>query len=205
MNPIDSAFYYVGKTHATKSCVEYHAPPSLPPCVDYHAPPPPPQHCLEYHRPPPPPLHHHLSPRPPPHHVAAPPYWAEMEAAVIAVERILGYGFKNKRLLEEALTHSSVSDSVSYQRLEFLGDATLGLAISNHVFLAYPQIDPGHLSLLRSANISTEKLARVAVRHGLYGFVRRNAPALDEKVFVILIYLFLIFNFFFLGFGYKVI
>ncbi|EXB63283.1 Ribonuclease 3-like protein 2 [Morus notabilis] len=103
---------------------------------------------------------------------------------VVAVERILGYSFTDKRLLEEALTHSSFFPDAtpSYQRLEFLGDATLGLAVSNHLFLAYPGVDQGQLSLLRSANISTEKLARVAVRHGLYRYLRRNAPALDEKV-----------------------
>ncbi|XP_015899137.1 ribonuclease 3-like protein 2 isoform X1 [Ziziphus jujuba] len=107
----------------------------------------------------------------------------DMEVSVRAVERILGYSFKNKRLLEEALTHSSCSDSLSnFQRLEFVGDAAIGLAISNYVFLAYPQLDPGQLTSLRSANISTEKLARVAVRHGLYPYVRRNVANLDDKV-----------------------
>lgn len=106
----------------------------------------------------------------------------EMEASVRAVEAILKYQFKNKRLLEEALTHSSYTESSSYQRLEFVGDAALGLAISNHVYLAYPTLDPGQLSLIRSANISTEKLARVAIRHGFYKYVRHNAAALDEKV-----------------------
>ncbi|XP_011014547.1 PREDICTED: ribonuclease 3-like protein 2 [Populus euphratica] len=105
-----------------------------------------------------------------------------MEASVFAVENILNYKFKNKRLLEEALTHSSYTDSASYQRMEFLGDAALGLALSNYVYLAYPQLDPGHLSLLRAANISTEKLARVAIKRGLYRFVRHNATALDDKV-----------------------
>ncbi|KAJ6770128.1 RIBONUCLEASE 3-LIKE PROTEIN 2-RELATED [Salix purpurea] len=105
-----------------------------------------------------------------------------MEASVFAVETILNYNFKNKRLLEEALTHSSYTDSASYQRLEFLGDAALGLALSNYVYLAYPKLDPGQLSLLRAANISTEKLARVAIKHGLYRFVRHNAIVLDDKV-----------------------
>ncbi|KAL5737574.1 hypothetical protein ACOSP7_030335 [Xanthoceras sorbifolium] len=107
---------------------------------------------------------------------------SDMEAAVFYVETILSYSFKNKRLLEEALTHSSYTDSASYQRLEFIGDAALGLALSNYVFLAYPQLDPGQLSLLRAANISTEKLARVAVKHGFYRFVRHSAVALDDKV-----------------------
>ncbi|KAI9186292.1 hypothetical protein LWI28_015932 [Acer negundo] len=107
---------------------------------------------------------------------------SDMEETVFYVESILNYSFKDKRLLEEALTHSSHTDSASYQRLEFIGDAALGLALSNYVFLAYPQLDPGQLSLLRAANISTEKLARVAVKHGFYRFVRHNAVPLDDKV-----------------------
>ncbi|CAL5390413.1 unnamed protein product [Camellia sinensis] len=55
-------------------------------------------------------------------------------------------------------------------------------AISDSIFLAYPDLRPGQLSLLRSANISTEKLARAAVKHGLYKYVRHNAAPLDEKV-----------------------
>ncbi|KAJ7963763.1 Ribonuclease 3-like protein 2 [Quillaja saponaria] len=105
-----------------------------------------------------------------------------MKGSVMAVENIINYRFKNKRLLEEALTHPSYPDSASYQRLEFLGDSALNDALSNHVFLAYPDLDPGHLSLIRAANISTEKLARVAIRHGLYRFLRHNAPSLDEKI-----------------------
>ncbi|XP_061342227.1 ribonuclease 3-like protein 3 isoform X2 [Gastrolobium bilobum] len=107
---------------------------------------------------------------------------AEMEVSVLAVENIIRYSFRNKKLLEEALTHSSFPDAVSYERLELLGDAVLGLAIISHLFLAYPTLDPGQLSLLRSANVSTEKLARVAIRHGFHRFVRHNAPALVHKV-----------------------
>ncbi|XP_059662457.1 ribonuclease 3-like protein 2 [Cornus florida] len=109
-------------------------------------------------------------------------YITDMSTSIRAVEDLLNYRFKNKKLLEEALTHSSYTDSPSYQRLEFVGDAALGLAISNFVFLSYPDLDPGQLSLIRAANISTEKLARVAVQHRLYRYVRHNAAALDEKV-----------------------
>ncbi|GMY31166.1 ribonuclease 3-like protein 2 isoform X1 [Fagus crenata] len=89
-----------------------------------------------------------------------------MASWIRPVEEILDHSFKNKTLLEEALTHSSfISESrKSYQRLEFIGDAALGLALSNHVYLIYPDLDPGQLSLLRAANISTEKLARVAIK-----------------------------------------
>lgn len=106
----------------------------------------------------------------------------DMEACVSAVEEILNYKFTNRKLLEDSLTHPSFTESPSYQRLEFVGDAVLGLAFANFVYLAYPTVDQGILSLLRAANISTEKLARVAVRHGLYRYVRHNTAALDLKV-----------------------
>ncbi|XP_042471814.1 ribonuclease 3-like protein 2 [Zingiber officinale] len=102
---------------------------------------------------------------------------------VEAIERLLGgYKFKDRLLLEEAFTHSSVEGQPSYQRLEFVGDAALGLAVTNFVFLTNPTLGPGHLTLLRSANISTEKLARAAVRHGLYRFLRHNSTTLDHVV-----------------------
>ncbi|KAJ8429121.1 hypothetical protein Cgig2_016404 [Carnegiea gigantea] len=104
-----------------------------------------------------------------------------MEACISAVEEILNYKFTNRKLLEDALTHPSYTESPSYQRLEFVGDAVLGLAFANFVYLAYPTVDQGILSLLRAANISTEKLARVAVRHGLYRYVRHTTAALDLK------------------------
>ncbi|KAK1275602.1 Ribonuclease 3-like protein 2 [Acorus gramineus] len=106
----------------------------------------------------------------------------EMADSVAEVEALLRYKFKDETLLEEALTHPSYTGSVSYERLEFLGDAAIGLAISNYLYLNYPDVGPGALSTLRSANVSTEKLARVAVRHGFYRFLRRNSPAVDEKV-----------------------
>ncbi|KAF9587934.1 hypothetical protein IFM89_006259 [Coptis chinensis] len=65
---------------------------------------------------------------------------------------------------------------------EFVGDAALGLAFANFVYITYPDLDPGQLWLLRASNINIEKLARVAVRHGLFHFVRHNAPSLDAKV-----------------------
>ncbi|KAM0063757.1 putative ribonuclease III [Helianthus debilis subsp. tardiflorus] len=106
-----------------------------------------------------------------------------IEDSVAAVESILSYSFKNKRLLEEALTHSSCTDGFSYQRLEFLGDSVIALAISNFFFLKYPDVDAGILSRLRAANVSNEKLARVAVNHGLHKYVRHNkATVLNDKV-----------------------
>lgn len=109
----------------------------------------------------------------------------EMRGSIRAVENMLNYKFSDKTLIEKALTHPSYVKSESYQRLEFVGDAALGLAITNFAFLTYPQLHPGDLSVLRAANISTEKLARVAVRHQLYKFVRHNSTALTDKVLIL--------------------
>jgi len=106
----------------------------------------------------------------------------EMEAYVVEVERILGYRFKNRKLLEEALTHSSSKEGVPYERLEFMGDSIISLAISKHLFLAYPKLDPGQLSSLRDANISTEKLARVAIRRELHSFIRHSSSDLQDNI-----------------------
>jgi dsRNA-specific ribonuclease len=111
----------------------------------------------------------------------------EMKESVEAVERIVDYKFKkNKRLLEEALTHPSCTNVFSYKRLAFMGDAVLGLAVTRYLYHEYPEIAQGYLTLLRKANVSTEKFARVAVRHKLYTYLRCTAPDVDDQVNLIL-------------------
>ena len=53
-----------------------------------------------------------------------------------ALEQNLGYSFKNKSLLEQALTHRSISGHIqkNYERLEFLGDRVLGVAIAHLLY-----------------------------------------------------------------------
>lgn len=60
------------------------------------------------------------------------------------LEAHIGYHFKNKKLLEQALTHSSITSDIhrNYERLEFLGDRILGLTIADllcHIFLDEPE------------------------------------------------------------------
>ncbi|KAL0925384.1 hypothetical protein M5K25_003709 [Dendrobium thyrsiflorum] len=105
-----------------------------------------------------------------------------MKDAVEQVQCIVGYSFNDLSLLEEALTHSSYPFRASYQRLEFVGDAVLNLAFTNFVYLTNPSVGPGALSVLRAANISTEKLARVAIRHDFYRYLRRHSNILDSMV-----------------------
>lgn len=113
---------------------------------------------------------------------------AVAENSLSAMERILGYNFRNKDLLQEALTHSSWPYSRSYERLEFVGDAIICVTFSMFVYHTYPDLEPGQLSRIRAANISTEKLARLAVRHGFHQYIRINAPAVEAKVFNVSLY-----------------
>uniref|UniRef100_A0A0D3GGG4 RNase III domain-containing protein n=1 Tax=Oryza barthii TaxID=65489 RepID=A0A0D3GGG4_9ORYZ len=105
---------------------------------------------------------------------------------VTAVESLLGYEFRDKALVEEALTHGSFyypyRPGVTYERLEYLGDAVLTCVVSREVFLTYGQLQPGPLTRLRAANVDKEKLARVAVVHGLHHFLRHKAPNLDGQI-----------------------
>lgn len=98
------------------------------------------------------------------------------------VEKILGYEFNNKNLLEEAFTHSSLGETYSYERLEYVGDAVLNLLYSMEHYSSYPNLPPGPLTLLRAANVDTEKLARVSIKHGFHRFLRHNKPLLDDQV-----------------------
>lgn len=84
------------------------------------------------------------------------------------LEEILDYTFQDRRLLEEALTHRSLLNELldegrsDNERLEFLGDAVLGLIIAEWVVEAYPAEKEGELTRLRSALVKEKKLAEVA-------------------------------------------
>ncbi|GAB2274930.1 hypothetical protein Dimus_009699 [Dionaea muscipula] len=108
---------------------------------------------------------------------------SESPPSLDRVEEILGYRFRDKRLLEEALTHVSYpSCGFSYERLEYVGDSVLNLLITKEQFFLYPDLSPGSLTGLRAANVDTEKLARVAVQHGLHRYLRHNKPLLHEQI-----------------------
>lgn len=90
---------------------------------------------------------------------------------------------------EEALTHPSFANEqrrgprVDNQRLEFLGDAVLGLAVSELLMARYPSVDEGVLSLLRSSLVNADALADVAreVRLGEALLLGRGADATGER------------------------
>lgn len=83
------------------------------------------------------------------------------------LEQAVGYRFRDRRLLQEALTHSSRANEVNggvpdNQRLEFLGDSILGFIIGNELFLRNPDWKEGQLSRYRSTLVDEGNLARLA-------------------------------------------
>lgn len=87
------------------------------------------------------------------------------------LEERLGYRFRRRELLERALTHRSFAnergESGHYERLEFLGDAVLGMATAEWLFRRHPELAEGDLSQLKSHLVSKPVLARHARRLGL--------------------------------------
>jgi dsRNA-specific ribonuclease len=104
--------------------------------------------------------------------------------AIPKIERELGYEFKSKALLVEALTHGSYAEATtpSFQRLEFLGDAVLELLVTEFLFQAFPLITPGELTYKRQKLVSNRKLAETTVNHGFHKFIFHHSAAITTQV-----------------------
>jgi ribonuclease-3 len=101
-------------------------------------------------------------------------------ALLETLQRLLAYRFRNPDVLDLALTHSSVAYEEQLERhpqddneqLEFLGDAVLGLVVTEHLFRAYPEFTEGPLTRLRAQFVSRQHLGRVAQNLGLGEYLR---------------------------------
>ena len=81
--------------------------------------------------------------------------------------KIAGYEFQRTSLLDEALTHPSLSGSYNYQRFEFLGDRVLGLVIATWLLEEYPKEAEGELNRRFTALVRRETLADLSVKLGI--------------------------------------
>ncbi len=94
------------------------------------------------------------------------------------LEGCIGYCFRDKNLLKQALTHSSftneqkINKTEDYERLEFLGDAVLEMVSSNFLFHAYPKLSEGELTKLRASMVCEPALAFCARDLELGKFIR---------------------------------
>ena len=82
----------------------------------------------------------------------------------------LGYQFSNRQLIEKALTHRSASNNHN-ERLEFLGDAVLGMVIAKALFAKFPKVDEGQLSRMRSSLVKGKTLAVIAKEINLGDYI----------------------------------
>ncbi len=94
-----------------------------------------------------------------------------------ALEDKLGYAFADRNTLRLALTHvgAAAHRNGSYQRLEFLGDRVLGLAIAAMLYSAYPQADEGELSRRLADLVRKESCAAVAAGWTIEPHIRLGA------------------------------
>lgn len=92
------------------------------------------------------------------------------------LEKRLGYRFRRKNLLTLAITHRSWANEQGtedhYERLEFLGDAVLGLVASEWLYRELPDLPEGELSKKKAVLVSKPALAAHARRLGLGGALR---------------------------------
>ncbi len=85
-----------------------------------------------------------------------------MDKDIKGLQEKIGYSFSDEDLLKQAFVHSSADKGESYERLEFLGDAVLELAVSELIFLKKPGFTEGELTKARAALVNEGMLFAVA-------------------------------------------
>jgi len=106
-------------------------------------------------------------------------------ADLAALQQALGVSFNDLPLLERALVHGSYINespsltSTSNERLEFLGDAVLGLIVAEKLYQDFPHSNEGEMTRLRAALIRRDTLARMAraIRLGNYLYLGKGEEA----------------------------
>lgn len=93
------------------------------------------------------------------------------------LEELIGYHFKNKALLEEAITTSSYSkehpEALNYQRLELLGDRVISLILTENL-MADRSLDEGKMTFLKAALENNQRLAEYGEEIGLRDYIRAS-------------------------------
>jgi ribonuclease-3 len=95
-----------------------------------------------------------------------------------AIENVLGVDFRDKELLQHALTHRSYAHEAcfppdaTYERLEFLGDAVLDVVVSDYLYRNHPELNEGDLTRIRANLVNMNSLADTARELGIGDYVR---------------------------------
>lgn len=97
-----------------------------------------------------------------------------------SLRAILGFSPKNIALYKQAFLHSSKKENSSNERLEFLGDAVLGVTVAEHLFKLFPYRDEGFLTLLRSKIVNGHSLQNLALKFGIDKYLRANLSSAEK-------------------------
>lgn len=94
-----------------------------------------------------------------------------------SLENNLNYKFKNIKLLNDALIHSSYANEVrgnthSNERLEFLGDSVLSIIVSEHIFNKFPNMPEGELTRLRASLVCEKSLCAFSRELGIGEYLK---------------------------------
>ena len=95
----------------------------------------------------------------------------ENKELINAINFILGYKTKKPDLFKLALLHKSIKSDESNERLEFLGDAILGLIVAKYLFKLYPFKDEGFLTKIRSKIVNRDSLNDIGRKIGLKNLI----------------------------------
>jgi dsRNA-specific ribonuclease len=100
------------------------------------------------------------------------------------LEKLLGYTFRNPELLLEAMTHPSfqsygTATALSYQRMEFIGDAILDFLVTRRLVAYYPELDHLGMHTLRTAMVNADILGYLCMTHSIDEI--RHDPIMDEN------------------------
>ena len=90
------------------------------------------------------------------------------------LEKEIGYEFKNKQLLETALTHTSYAyekKKQSNEKLEFLGDSILEFVSSEYIYHKYPNLKEGEMTKVRASVVCEKSLYEIAKMHNFSDFL----------------------------------
>ena len=104
---------------------------------------------------------------------AEPVVIAGADSLLSRCEERIGYVFKDKELLRSSLTHASgaLHRLASNERLEFLGDAILGLVVCEILYRQYPDYLEGDLTKIKSVVVSRQTCAKISRELGLDEFL----------------------------------
>ncbi len=99
---------------------------------------------------------------------------ATLESEILeACQEAIGYRFRQPELLRASLTHASGANTrlASLERMEFLGDAVLGLVVCEQLYLRFPDYQEGDMTKIKSVVVSRRTCARISKQLNLGDFV----------------------------------